>query len=61
MPRPQSYHQRQSMGAALIVDNLELAPVSFGTRLPTSEGWEAELVEQCEEIGRFAGKTSTGM
>ena len=49
------------MGAALIVDNLELAPVSFGTRLPTSEGWKAELVEQREEIGRFAGMTSTGM
>ena len=37
------------MGATLIVDNPELAPVSSGTHLPTSEGWKAELASQREE------------
>ena len=32
-----SYHQWWSMGATLIVDDPELAPVLSGTHLPTSE------------------------
>ena len=31
------------MGASLMVDDSELAPVLSGTNLPTSEGWKAEL------------------
>ena len=29
------------MGLTLIVNELELAPVLYGTRLPTSESWKA--------------------
>ena len=36
-------------GSNPIVDNPELAPVSSGTHLPTSEGWKAELASQREE------------
>ena len=38
-----SYHRWWSMGATLIVDDPELAPVLNGTHLPTPEGWKAEL------------------
>ena len=38
-----SYHQWWPMGATLIVDDPELAPVLSGTHLLTSEGWKAEL------------------
>ena len=38
------------MGAILIFDDLELAPVLSGTHLPISEDWEAELAE--EEVGK---------
>ena len=31
------------MGATLIVDDPELAPVLSGTHLPTLDWWEAEL------------------
>ena len=48
------------MGATLIVDDPELAPVLSGTHLPTSEGWKAELALQREEVGRSVGMTSTG-
>ena len=37
------------MGAILIFDDPELAPVLSGTHLPTSEGWKAELAWQREE------------
>ena len=37
------------MGAILIFDGTELAPVLSGTHLPTSEGWKAELAWQREE------------
>ena len=48
------------MGATLIVDDPELAPVLSSTHLPTTEGWKAELAFQCEEVGRSGGMTSTG-
>ena len=38
------------MGATLIVDDPELAPVLTGTHLPTSEGWKAELAQQHKKI-----------
>ena len=34
------------MGAILIVDDPEFAPVLSGTHLPTLEGWKTELAEQ---------------
>ena len=48
------------MGATLIVDDPELAPVLSGAHLPTSEGWKAELAYRREEVGRSIGMTSTG-
>ena len=48
------------MGATLIVDDPELAPVLSGAHLPTSEGWKAELAYRREEVGRSVGMTSTG-
>ena len=38
-----SYHQWWSMGATLVVDDPELAPVLSGTHLPTSKGWKVGL------------------
>ena len=38
-----SYHKSCSMGATLLVDDPELAPVLSGTHLPTSEGCKVEL------------------
>ena len=38
-----SYPQWRLMGSTLIVDDPELAPVLFGTCLPTSEGWKPEF------------------
>ena len=55
-----SYHQWWPMGANLIVDGPELAPVLTGTHLPTSVGWKTEFVQQHEEIRRSTGMTSTG-
>ena len=48
------------MGATLIVDDQELAPVLSGTHLPTPEAWKTELALQREEVGRSVGMTSTG-
>ena len=48
------------MGATLIVDDPELAPVLSGTHLPTSEGWKAELAQEREEVGGLLDMTSTG-
>ena len=48
------------MGATLIVDDPELAPVLSGTHLPTSEGWNAELAQEREEVGGLLDMTSTG-
>ena len=45
------------MGTTLIIDDLELAPV-LGNHLPTSKGWNAELAQQCEEIGKALGMNS---
>ena len=39
-----SYHQWWSMGATLIIDVLELAPVLSGSHLLILERWNAELV-----------------
>ena len=36
------------MGATLIVDDPELAPVLSGTHLPTSEGWKAAVGLQAQ-------------
>ena len=47
------------MGATLIVDDSELAPVSSDTHLPTSEGWKTELAYQREEFGRSEGMTTS--
>ena len=54
------YHEWWSMGATLIVDDLELAPVLSGTHLPTSGAWKAQLAKQHEKVGRSVGMTSTG-
>ena len=43
-----------------MVDDPELAPLLFGTHLPTPEGWKAELAQQREEVGRSGGMTSMG-
>ena len=48
------------MGATLIADDPELATVLFGTHLPTSERWEAELAWQRKEVGRSVGMIFTG-
>ena len=48
------------MGATLIDDEAELAPVLSDTHFPTSEGGKAESVYQCEEIEISAGMNSTG-
>ena len=48
------------MGATLIVDDLELAPVLSGTHLPSSKGWKAELAKQREVVGESVDMTSTG-
>ena len=48
------------MGSTLIVDDPELVPVFYGTHLPTSEWWNAELAYQREEVGISIGMTSTG-
>ena len=55
-----SYHQWQSMGAILIVDDPRLVPVFFGTRLPSSEGWKTELAQQGKESGRSVAIASKG-
>ena len=47
------------MGATLIVDDPELAPLFSGTHLPTSEGWKTELTSQRENIEGSVGMTST--
>ena len=49
------YQSRWSMGATLIANDPELAPVLYGTYLPTSEGWKAEFVQQHQDIGRPVG------
>ena len=48
------------MGATLIVDDPELVPILSGTHLATSKGWEAELAQQREKVGRSVGMTSMG-
>ena len=50
-----SYHQWWSMGATLVV----VSP-SIIRYLPTSEGWENELVLQRQDIGKSVGMTSMG-
>ena len=55
-----SYRQWWSMGAALIVDGPELAPVLSGAHLPTSGGWRAGLGWRRDEVGRSVGMASTG-
>ena len=48
------------MGATLIVDDPELAPILSSTHQTISEGWKTELAQQQEEVGRSGGITSTG-
>ena len=43
------------MGATLIVDDPELAPLLSGNHFTHSEGWKAELVQQRKEVGRSGG------